>query len=560
MSRMATYLLDNSLISKEDYDKAMLYVDAYGGSIGSILIRIGALSEDSLLAAYAALSGFPLLSVADFPEEPAWFLKAMEEAEMEPEWWIDQGLLVWFDKDGELCCTQKNGFDDFAFELCDKLFPDKVLRFHLCRSYDFDKAADQVHKSVQFHSVGMGDDVSVLRELAEEAPVIEFVNNLLTQAFEQNASDIHIEPGEHQMEARYRIDGVLYTRFSLPQERFAAISSRVKLVSGIDISEKRLPQDGRLGIRLGGEEVDIRVSTAPGVHGESIVMRLLPKDKKRFFLKDLGFEPDHDERIRSWIAESNGIILVTGPTGSGKSTTLYAALEEINTRDRKIITVEDPVEFQVDGVTQIQTHAEIGYTFARALRSILRQDPDIIMIGEIRDLETAQIAVQASLTGHLVLSTLHTNDAISAFTRLVDMGVEPFLVASPVKGVMAQRLVRRLCPHCRERRDPPDQIKQYGEVLLKQFERDLEPQWFTAKGCHHCQGTGYRGRIGIYEMVPVDVTIQDIVLSNASSNELVRYAKERYRTLFDDGLFKAMQGVTSVDELLRVISHDFSKG
>lgn len=556
---MATYLLENTMISKDDYEKAMLYVDAYGGSIGSILIRIGALSEDSLLTVYKDFYTFPVLSVSDFPDDAASYLEAMEMSGIEPDWWIDQGLLVWFGKNGDLYCTQKNYFEDFSFEFFEKIFTEHTVNYRLCRSYDFDKAVDLVQKSIQFATSSLTDDVSFLRELAEEAPVIEFVNNLLAQAYEQNASDIHIEPGEHQMEARYRIDGVLYTKFSLPQERFAAISSRVKLISGIDISEKRLPQDGRLGIRLGGEEVDIRVSTVPGVHGESIVMRLLPKDKKSFELEDLGFEPDHFQRITSWIHESNGIILVTGPTGSGKSTTLYAALEKINTRDRKIITVEDPVEYQVDGITQIQTHADIGYTFARALRSILRQDPDIIMIGEIRDLETAQIAVQASLTGHLVLSTLHTNDAISAFTRLVDMGVEPFLVASPVKGVMAQRLVRRLCPHCRTPKEPPEKIRVYGETLLERFGVDMQPQWFSGAGCHQCQGSGYKGRIGIYEMIPVDAAIQDYVLSSASSNELARYAKDKYRTLFDDGMFKVMRGMTSVEELLRVISYDFSK-
>jgi general secretion pathway protein E len=323
-------------------------------------------------------------------------------------------------------------------------FPGRRVHWCLCRAQDLERMLDGLAHHARSDEWGGGDEQQ-LRAMAEEAPVVELVSNLMAQAVEQRASDIHLEPEERTFSVRFRIDGVLHNRLSLPRDRFDAVASRLKLISGMDIAERRLPQDGRLSTRVGGQEMDIRVSALPGVHGESIVMRLLPKERKELGLERLGFEADHLAMMKAWTAEANGIVLVTGPTGSGKSTTLYASLAAANDGLKKIITVEDPVEFQLPAITQIQAHPDIGLTFANALRSILRQDPDVIMIGEIRDLETAQIAVQAALTGHLVLSTLHTNDAISAFTRLIDMGVEPFLVATPVRAVQAQRLVRRLC-------------------------------------------------------------------------------------------------------------------
>ena len=321
----------------------------------------------------------------------------------------------------------------------------------------------------------------------------------------------------------------------------------------MDIAERRLPQDGRLSTRVGGQEMDIRVSALPGVHGESIVMRLLPKERKELGLERLGFESDHLAMMQEWTAEANGIVLVTGPTGSGKSTTLYAALAAANDGLKKIITVEDPVEFQLSGVTQIQAHPEIGLTFANALRSILRQDPDVIMIGEIRDLETAEIAVQAALTGHLVLSTLHTNDAISAFTRLVDMGVEPFLVATPVRAVQAQRLVRRLCS-CARAASVPGPIQREAADIAARVLPGTTPLWMEPVGCDKCLGTGYRGRLGIYEMIPVSERMQHLIVSGASVNEMKDQARaEGHRFLREDGLLKAWQGLTTAEEVLRVV-------
>ena len=396
----------------------------------------------------------------------------------------------------------------------------------------------------------LDDDVSHLRELAEEAPVIELVNNILAQAMDQRASDIHIEPEEQLFHVRMRTDGILHTRMTLPSSRYPAVASRVKLISGMDIAERRLPQDGRLSVRVSGQEVDVRVSAVPAVHGESIVLRLLPKERQDLSLERLGFSRRDLDLFRAWAREPNGIVLVTGPTGSGKSTTLYATLEEMNQRDRKMITVEDPVEYEVGGVTQIQANAEIGYTFARALRAILRQDPDVIMIGEIRDLETAEIAVQSALTGHLVLSTLHTNDAVSAFTRLVDMGVEPFLVATSVRAVQAQRLVRQLCKHCSQ---PTEVLPAVARLLEHIEDTDLEPDWRKPVGCVKCQGTGYRGRLGIYELVDVSSEMQELIISGATAEKMRALATEQGgRSLREDGLLKARAGHTSVEEVVRV--------
>jgi general secretion pathway protein E len=545
-------LLEKGLITPEDLQRAVSFQKRIGGRIGAILIRIGALSEDNLLRVASDVLHMEILDARDLPSDPAVFCQAIEQSGIDLDWWLDQELLIWEDSENRICCIARDPLNDSIGEILDRLFQGKQKKFFLVRNYDLDRALDMVSRSGAVRTT-LDGSVDQLRELAEEAPVIEFVNNLFAQAFEQGASDVHIEPGDHSMEVRFRIDGILHTRFALPKERYAAISSRLKLISGMDIAERRLPQDGRLGLRLSGEEVDIRASALPGVHGESIVLRLLPKEGRRFSLESLGFEADNFRMLSRWIKEPHGIILVTGPTGSGKSTTLYAALEVINDKKRKIITVEDPVEYQMDGITQIQAHADIGLTFARALRSILRQDPDVILIGEIRDKETAEIAVQASLTGHLVLSTLHTNDAVSAFTRLIDMGVEPFLVATPVRGVMAQRLVRRLCQDCAEPTTPVEDIREITKSLLPPEWKDLEHRWRNPKGCRKCQGTGYRGREGIFELVAVTTEMQHYILNGKSAIEMRELAnRQNQRTLREDGLLKAWKGITSVEEVLRV--------
>ncbi|MFZ1643456.1 MAG: ATPase, T2SS/T4P/T4SS family [Candidatus Contendobacter sp.] len=549
--RLGELLLAKNLISAADLDKALTLQQQIGGRLGALLIRIGALSEDSLSPILAEQLEMPLLDADALPASgPAW-LRWLEQTGVDPNWWLDQEALAWETETGTIRCVARDPLNAALIEAIERLFPERILEWHLTRGHDLERALDLLSRSSSAFAAG-DTTVAHLRELAEEAPVIEFVNNLLSQAFEARASDIHIEPEETLCVVRYRIDGILYTRFNLPPDRFNAIASRIKLISGMDIAERRLPQDGRLGTRVSGEDLDIRVSAVPGVHGESIVMRLLPKERQDYRLDRIGLENDHLELLGRLIHEPHGILLVTGPTGSGKSTTLYAALEAMNDRKRKIITVEDPVEYQLGGITQIQAHAEIGYTFARALRAILRQDPDIIMIGEIRDQETAEIAIQASLTGHLVLSTLHTNDALSAFTRLIDMGVEPFLVATPIRAVMAQRLVRRLCPACAAPTAAPGFIAEIREALPPAW-RETTPQWRQAVGCPNCQGTGYSGRVGIYELVEVNPPLQNLILKAAALEELRELARQQgWRTLRGDGFLKAWQGRTSLDEVLRV--------
>ncbi len=552
LSFLGEQLLEKGLITHDDLQKAESFQKRIGGRTPAVLTRIGAVSEDKLLQVLSEMLHIPVADAQELPTDPRVFCQCIEKSGIETDWWIDQEALIWEGPDKQICCIARDPLNDSLAEVLNRAFPDRNVEFFLVCNYDLDRLLDAVSRLKSAMSHG-DNDIEQLRELAEEAPVIEFVNNLLSQAYNQRASDVHVEPGEHILEVRFRIDGILYTRFSLPRERFAAISSRIKLISGMDIAERRLPQDGRLSLRLSGDSVDLRVSTVPGVHGESVVLRLLPKESRGFSIETLGLESDTYRVFRQWIGEPHGIILVTGPTGSGKSTTLYSALESINDKTKKIITVEDPVEYHLEGITQIQTHSEIGYTFARALRSILRQDPDVVLIGEIRDKETAEIAIQASLTGHLVISTLHTNDAVSAFTRLIDMGIEPFLVATPIRAVIAQRLVRQLCPKCSQPAEPVQAIRDLAQTLIPEEWKNQEPKWRDPAGCPECQGTGYKGRIGIYEAVAVTPEMQNLILSGKPSGDMQRVAKQQgSRTLREDGLLKAWHGITSVAEVLRV--------
>ncbi len=393
-----------------------------------------------------------------------------------------------------------------------------------------------------------------LLDSEDEAPIIRLVNALLLQAVKERASDIHIEPFEKELSVRFRIDGVLTEIMKPPKKAQASISSRIKIMAQLDIAEKRIPQDGRIKIKIGGRDVDIRLSTLPTSHGERLVMRLLDTSHVILDLKDIGFSTKQLTVMEKIIHLAHGIFLVTGPTGSGKTTTLYACLTRINSRERNIITVEDPVEIQLTGIGQIQVNPKVNLTFASGLRSILRQDPDVIMIGEIRDLETAEIAIQSSLTGHLVFSTLHTNDAPSAITRLVDMGVEPFLVSSSLVAVMAQRLARRVCNECREPHKPsPAELQEIG----------ILPEWaakgtiFRARGCSSCSNTGYLGRTGIYEILPIDEHLRALILKAADGTTLKKAAVSRgMRTLRDDGASKVLKGMTTIEEVLRVTQEE----
>ncbi len=394
-----------------------------------------------------------------------------------------------------------------------------------------------------------------LLDADDEAPIIRLVNSLLFQAVKDRASDIHIEPFERDLSVRFRIDGILYDIISPPKRFQPVIISRVKVMSGLNIAEKRLPQDGRIRIKLAGKDVDIRVSTVPTAHGERVVMRLLDRSSTILRLNELGLVGNKHEVVDQLIHQSHGIILVTGPTGSGKTTTLYAALSNINTSDKNIITIEDPIEYQLHGVGQIQVNPRIELTFAGGLRSILRQDPDVIMVGEIRDVETAKIAIQAALTGHLVFSTLHTNDSCGAITRLLDMGIEPFLVSSSVIAVMAQRLVRRVCPSCREPYRPSmEELRQLG---LSSDRLEDQTVYRPGPGCPDCKQTGYRGRSGIHELLVIDDEVRNLVMRAADAATIRRAAQAKgMASLREDGAEKVLAGVTTVEEILRVTQED----
>ncbi len=390
-----------------------------------------------------------------------------------------------------------------------------------------------------------------LLEQEDDAPIIRLINAILGEAIKENASDIHLETFEKRLVVRFRVDGILREVLEPKRELAALLVSRIKVMARLDIAEKRIPQDGRISLRVAGREVDIRVSTLPSANGERVVLRLLDKQAGRLTLQHLGMSERDRHQLEDTVRRPHGILLVTGPTGSGKTTTLYASLVTLNDRTRNILTVEDPIEYHIEGIGQTQVNPKVDMTFARGLRAILRQDPDVVMVGEIRDQETAEIAVQASLTGHLVLSTLHTNSAIGAITRLVDMGVEPFLLSSSLLGVLAQRLVRVLCPHCKEayRADA-------AECQLLGVPADEAPTLYRARGCGECHQQGYRGRTGIYELVVFDDHMRSLIHSVASEQEMIRHARLSSPSIREDGRRKVLQGVTTVEEVLRVTQEE----
>lgn len=397
-----------------------------------------------------------------------------------------------------------------------------------------------------------------LSEAAQDASIIKFVNQILAEAIERRATDVHLEPFEDALRVRYRVDGVLQEANLPPEVRQfqAAIVSRLKILSHLDIAEKRLPQDGRIKLRIAQREVDVRVSIIPMLHGEAVVLRLLDRSATLLGLEHLGMSPGDRKSFERVLEQPHGIVLVTGPTGSGKTTSLYAGLSRINDVDRKIITIEDPIEYHLRGINQIQVASKAGLSFARGLRAILRHDPDVILIGEIRDRETAEIAVQASLTGHLVFSTLHTNDAPGALTRLVDMGIEPYLVASSLEAVLAQRLVRLICPNCKQEFVPPD-----WDAVIAEFGENVPPAIYCGKGCRQCQHTGYRGRTGIFEMMTIDETIRSLILENASGDRIRQAAiNQGMNSLRQDGWRLILEGRTTVEEVLRVTKDERING
>ena len=535
-------------ISESDLRLAKDTAKELGCSLASAVSRLGLCGEDTVFAVMSEIIEWPLVSQVAYCPSAHLVLSASLELGLSIDWCLDHSLYPII-LEGKVEVFSDDPVAEFPLAVIAEITKKHQVICKLLTPAMAASIADEV-SSERAVSELFGKASTDIAALAEEAPVINLVNSIVERAVQAESSDIHIEAGSKNMLVRFRVDGRMLEFMQQPMTRFSAIASRIKLLAELDIAERRLPQDGRFTIRSGNKEFDIRVSTAPDVFGESIVLRLLPKKRDELSLDILGFEPDHLQLIRTWGKLNNGIVLVTGPTGSGKSTTLYGLLTDIKTGAEKIVTVEDPVEYQLDGITQVQARPDIGYTFARALRTFLRQDPDVIMVGEIRDKETADIAVQSSLTGHLVLSTLHTNDASSVFPRLTDIGVEPFMVAATIQGVQAQRLVRKLCPHCSEPAEAPTFLS--NELP--------EGEWRKPVGCHKCQGRGYRGRIGVYELVAVNAAMRDLITHSAPLAEIRKAARASgSRSLLDDGLLKASRGVTSVEEVLRVCSIEESE-
>ena len=524
-------------------------LEGLNGANAYQLYSNGLLSERIYLKASSEATGVPLFTkaVPDFTQEA--LSLAAERIGVTAAWMHASQIFIWADAveagAQRFFWTARNVFDLTQQEALRVALGNHSAQPVLFSSQQFSRLLEMAAVLGAEQEVVSGD-VS-LRELAEQPPVIELLNSLLTQANEVAASDVHIEAQENALVVRLRVDGVLRTIAELPFEKFAALASRVKLVSGLDIAERRLPQDGRFQQRVMGENIDFRVSTLPSTHGETIVLRLLRQTEGAPTMAKLGFDVSQNTQYQSWLKSSNGIVLVTGPTGSGKSTTLYAGLADINDGKRKIITAEDPVEYNMQGVNQIHAKADIGLSFANILRASLRQDPDVIMVGEIRDKETADIAIQAALTGHLVLSTLHTNTAAGAAIRLLEMGIEPFLVAAPLRGLQAQRLIRTLCEHCAEPSAAPD---------LTGLTLTVEPQeanWRKPVGCSECSGSGYSGRSVISEFISIDETLRHAIASDPTGQQFLDALQQRReKTMLDDGLLKAAQGLTTLDEVLRV--------
>ncbi len=546
-------LLAHGKIDPPTLERA-LRIQKDGGNtepLGSLLVTLGMVASRDVAGAQAQQLGVRFIEAADFPEIP------ILEERISARFLQEHRALPLKETADELTLAMAEPGDGYAIKAFEMVTGRKVTAV-LGVPADIDAAVERLYVNgrggavdaeIRLDGEDFAADVQQLKDLASEAPVIRLVSQIIAKALDVRASDIHIEPFESTLKVRYRIDGVMHEQETPPKRLAAAIISRVKILASLDIAERRLPQDGRIRLRVQGKEVDFRVSTVPTMHGESVVMRILDKKGVVLDFGRLGFgEGKLSDDFQSCLKQPNGILLVTGPTGSGKTTTLYTALDQLNQPDVKILTVEDPVEYQMAGVNQIQVKPQIDLTFANALRSIVRQDPDVIMIGEIRDLETAQIAVQSALTGHLVLSTLHTNDAPSSMNRLLDMGVEDYLLTSTVIGILAQRLVRTLCTHCREPYTPLPEVVQ--ELQLTKFAP--HPTLYRAVGCTHCGGTGYSGRVSLLEMMPMTDRIRVLVMRHANASELRQAAlADGMSPMFDDGVKKALAGVTTMEEVVR---------
>ena len=541
--RLGEALIARKLLEPDDLERALELQKERGDKLGKILVDLGFIASRDLLLALSEQLGTPLVAVDQpppvGPEIDGIPPRFMRQCRFIPFRFEDSTLSVAMADplDFETIAAVR-GFSGLKVETA--LAPEQEILDAIDKYYGEAEKRPLVDTDIE--NAPAGEDLEHLRDMASEAPVIRLVNAVIAQAVEKRASDIHIEPFEKEFRIRYRVDGVLFNQEPPPREMKAAIVSRLKLMAKLNIAERRLPQDGRIKVKTLGREVDLRVSTLPTLYGESIVMRLLDRSAGDFYdLRRLGFDERFLARIEHYTSLPHGIFLVTGPTGSGKSTTLYSALKRINIPDKKIITIEDPVEYQMDGINQIHVNPQIGLTFAAGLRHIVRQDPDVIMVGEIRDRETADIAIRAALTGHLVFSTLHTNDAPSAVTRLTDMGVENYLITSSLVSVLAQRLVRLICPRCKQpagTRTAPD-----GETV----------PCFRGEGCESCSGSGYTSRVGIFELMELNDEIRTLIMANADASRITDAARRNgMRSLREDGWMKVRTGVTTAEEVMRV--------
>ena len=557
MSRTTSFgelLVAQGLIQPEELERAVAVQQNGGKSLGRVLIEMGAMTEAGLVAGLARHLGLEFVDLAERQIDPN-ASAAVPEALCRR-----YGVLpIGFDPSGTLVVATSDPSNVLALDDV-RSASGRQVRPVVATRADVMAAIDRVTRmtdSVEDLATTMtGDDdmgeLALLQEIVDDAPIVRFVNTVINGAVADRASDIHIEPGEDAVRVRYRVDGVLHEVTSQPKRAHAGIISRLKIMAELDIAERRLPQDGRISLRSGGKAIDLRVSTLPTVYGEKLVMRILDKSSVLLELSDLGFVEANYARYERSFRKPYGMILVTGPTGSGKSTTLYATLNAINTPDRNIVTVEDPVEYRLPGINQVQINSKAGLTFAGALRSILRQDPDVVLVGEMRDHETAQMGMEAALTGHMVLSTLHTNDAPSAVTRLTEMGIDPFLVGSAVDVVLAQRLARRLCGRCKVSYQPtPSDLQAAGLVL---DEGAPAPTLHRAGGCGNCGRTGYRGRLAIHEVMAVTEDIERLIVDRASTDEITKMARQQgMHSLREDGLAKVLLGETTLEEIARVI-------
>jgi type IV pilus assembly protein PilB len=552
VKQLGDILLDSGLVTQQQLAEAYEEHQRAGRALGRVLVEKGVLTESQLVAALAQQIGLKFVDLSDFPVDGAAI------ASVPPAVCRRYNALPIGYEDGRLLVAMSDPANVFAIDDIRSITGAEVKPVVATKS-DVTGAINRYHRvdgDLDDLTMSMesedDDELSNIKEVVEDAPIVKFVNLLITQAIQDRASDIHIEPTERDLRVRFRIDGVLHEIMRSPKNIQSGVISRLKIMAEINIAERRIPQDGRLSVTANGKKIDLRVATLPCVWGEKVVMRVLDNSTAMLKLSDLGFRDDNYERYSQSFTKPYGMILVTGPTGSGKSTTLYATLNIVSKPEINVITVEDPVEYRIPGINQVQTNNKAGLTFAGALRSILRSDPDVVLIGEIRDHETSQIAIEAALTGHLVLSTLHTNDAASAITRLTEMGVEPFLVGSALDCVLAQRLARRLCSKCREAYTPdPDAL--LSARFPWEVGMDL-PTLYRAIGCSACSKTGYRGRLALHEVMPVTEEIERLTVERASAVEIGRVARDQgMQSLRDDGMAKVLAGVTTLEEILRVV-------